>query len=145
MRRINRDAAASLGRLGKAVHCVTDVTGFGLLGHAWEMATASGVGFHLESTKIGLIEGALECVRGGFVAGGLKKNLEFVGDCVRFADGIRPEVQKLLSDPQTSGGLLAAIQPEFAGEACSTLEEAGCSAMQVGKAVQKTSPLIEVL
>lgn len=145
MSRLNKDAAASLAKLGPAVHCVTDVTGFGLLGHAREMAAASGVGVRLESAKIELIEGAVECVRGGFIAGGLKKNQEFVGSCVRFADGIGPERQKLLSDPQTSGGLLAAIQPEFADDACSTLEKAGCRAMRVGKAVKKTSPLIEVL
>ncbi len=144
MCRLNRDAAISLATLGKAVHSVTDITGFGFLGHAWEMATASGVSFHLDSGKIKLIEGALECVRGGFIAGGLKKNQEFVGDCARFADSVGSELQKLLLDPQTSGGLLVSIQPESAEEACSRLIKAGCSAMQVGKVVEKTSPLIEV-
>lgn len=144
MRRLNKDAATSLAALGPAVHCVTDITGFGFLGHAWEMATASDVSLHLDSGKIELIEGALECVRGGFIAGGLKKNQEFVGDCARFADSVGSELQKLLLDPQTSGGLLVSIQPESAEEACSKLIKAGCSAMQVGKVVEKTSPLIEV-
>ncbi len=144
MCRLNNDAATSLEALGSAVHCVTDITGFGLLGHAWEMATASGVSLRLDSEKIERIDGALECVRGGFIAGGLKKNREFVGDCVRFADSVSPDWQNLLLDPQTSGGLFASIQPEFAEEACTRLLKVGCSAMQVGKAVEKTSPLIEV-
>lgn len=144
MRRLNKDAAASLATLGKAVHSVTDITGFGLLGHAWEMATASGVSLCFDSGKIELIEGALECVRGGFIAGGLTKNQEFLGDCARFADSVGSELQKLLVDPQTSGGLLVSIQPEFAEEACSRLEKSGCSAKQVGKVVEKTSPVIEV-
>ena len=144
MCRLNKSASISLAALGPAVHCVTDITGFGFLGHAWEMATASGVSLHVDSTKIELIEGAIECVRGGFIAAGLKKNQEFVGDCVRFADRIDSELQKLLLDPQTSGGLLASIHPEFAQEACAKLEDSGCSAMQVGKVVEKTSPLIEV-
>jgi len=144
MCRLNKDAATSLAPLGQAVHCVTDITGFGFIGHAWEMATASGVSLHFDSGKIEPIDGALECVRGGFIAGGLKKNQEFVGNCVRFADSVSSEMQKLLLDPQTSGGLLVSIQPEFAEEACSKLEKAGCSSMQVGKAVEKTSPLIEI-
>jgi selenide,water dikinase len=144
MRRLNKGAAASLATLGPAIHSVTDVTGFGFLGHALEMANASGVSLRFDSGKIELIEGALECVRGGYIAGGLKKNQEFAGDCIRFANGVSSELQKLLLDPQTSGGLLVSIQPEYAGEACSRLVKNGCSAMQVGNAVEKTSPLIEV-
>jgi len=144
MSRLNRDASESLAALGKAVHCVTDITGFGLLGHAWEMATASGVSLRFDSAKIVLIEGALECARGGFIAGGLKKNQEFVGDCVRFSGNVNSELQKLLFDPQTSGGLMASIQPEFVEEALSRLHDAGCPAIQLGEVVEKTSPLIEV-
>jgi selenide,water dikinase len=144
MSRLNRDAASSLAALGDAVHCVTDITGFGLLGHAWEMATASGVSLRFDSGKIELIEGALECARGGFIAGGLKKNQEFFGDCVRFSGNVDSELQKLLFDPQTSGGLMASIQPEFAEEALSRLRDAGCPAIQLGEVVEKTSPLIEV-
>jgi selenide,water dikinase len=144
MSRLNKDAAASLAMLGAAVHGVTDITGFGFLGHAWEMASASGVSLRFDSGKILLIQGALECARGGFIAAGLKKNQEFLDECVRFADSINPDLRKLLLDPQTSGGLLVSIQPEFADEACFRLEKAGCYAMQVGRAVEKTYPFIEV-
>jgi selenide,water dikinase len=144
MSSLNKNAAASLATLGAAVHCVTDITGFGLLGHAWEMASGSSASLRFDSGKIVLIEGALECARGGFIAAGLKNNQGFLGGCIRFADTISPDLQKLLWDPQTSGGLLVSIDPELADEACSRLENAGCYAMQVGRAVEKTSPLIEV-
>ena len=144
MSRLNRDAAAALAILGDAIHSVTDITGFGFLGHAWEMATASCVSMRLDSGKIELLSGALECARRGFIAGGLKKNREFVGDCAQFADNIQIELQQLLYDPQTSGGLFVALQPESAAQACALLEKAGCPAMRVGEVVSRTSPLIEI-
>ncbi len=144
MSRLNKDAAAAMATLGSAIHSVTDITGFGFLGHAWEMATASNVSLRLDSGTFALLEGALECARGGFIAGGLKKNREFVGDCARFAFRVTVELQQLLFDPQTSGGLLISVQPEFAGNARSLLDAAGCSSMQVGEVIPKTSPIIEI-
>jgi selenide,water dikinase len=144
MSRLNKDAAEALRVLGNAVHSVTDITGFGFLGHALEMAAASGVGMRFESGELVLLEGALECARRGFLAGGLKKNREFAGDCVRFAADRAPELQHILFDPQTSGGLLIALQPEFAREAGAQLGQAGCPAMQVGEVIEKASPRIEV-
>jgi selenide,water dikinase len=144
MCRLNRDAAEAVRRFGDAVHSVTDITGFGFLGHAWEMATASDVSLRVQSKNMELLDGALDCARGGFIAGGLKKNQEFVGDCVRFAADVSLEMQQILFDPQTSGGLLISILPEFGGKARSLLEKAGCSAIKAGEAIPKTSPLIEV-
>jgi selenide,water dikinase len=144
MSRLNKSAAVAVGTLGQAIHSVTDITGYGFLGHAWEMATASSVSLHLNSSRIEFLDGALECIRNGFMAGGLKKNREFVGDCARFAVGVASELQHLLFDPQTSGGLLIAVQPEFAEEARALLDKAACSSMRVGHVVEKTSPLIEI-
>jgi selenide,water dikinase len=144
MSALNKDAASALSILGMAIHSVTDVTGFGFLGHALEMAAASCVSFRLDSAKIELLDGALECARDGFIAGGLRKNREFVGDCTRFAASVRPEIQQLLFDPQTSGGLLAAVDSQAVQRACDLLEQAGCAAMTVGEVIEKTSPLIEV-
>lgn len=144
MSRLNKDASSALGSLDRAIHSVTDVTGFGFLGHALEMATASQVSLRLDSSKVELIHGALECVRKGYIAGGLKKNREFVGECARFAAGVSPELQQLFFDPQTSGGLLIAVQPEYAAEARSLLAKANCRAMQVGEVIEKTSPVIAV-
>jgi selenide, water dikinase len=144
MSRLNKESAAALESIGDAVHSATDVTGFGFIGHAWEMAEASGVSLRLESQTIELLEGALDCARNGFIPGGLKKNREFTGDCVRFRSTVGKELQLLLFDPQTSGGLLVAVEPQFAARARVQLENAGCRAMQVGRVVEKTSPLIEV-
>jgi selenide, water dikinase len=144
MSRLNRDAASAVGALGDAVHSVTDITGFGFIGHAWEMAAASCVSLRLDSGKFELLNGALECVRQGYIAGGLKKNRDFVGDCAAFAKGVPVELQQLLYDPQTSGGLLVSLRADAVREACELLQRASCSAMQVGDVVEKTSPIIEV-
>ncbi len=141
---LNKDASVSLAPLNRAIHSVTDVTGFGFLGHALEMATASQVSLRLDSSRVDLLPGALECVRGGYIAGGLKKNREFVGVSARFAAGVAAELQQILFDPQTSGGLLIAVQPEYAAEARALLAKANCPAMQVGEAIERTATPIEV-
>jgi selenide, water dikinase len=144
MIRLNRDAAEAIATLDRAIHSVTDITGFGFLGHAWEMAIASNASLRLESSVIELLPGALECARRGFIAGGLKKNRAFVGDCAHFSSDVSIEMQHLLFDPQTSGGLLIALDSEFAEKARSLLISANCSAMLVGKVTEKDSPLIEI-
>jgi selenide, water dikinase len=144
MRQLNKSAASALGSLAEGIHSATDVTGFGFIGHAWEMATASCVSLRFDSGKIELIEGALECVRGGFIPGGLKKNREFVGACVQFAPAVPEELQDLFFDPQTSGGLLVAIDPQLSEQACNLLVNAGCCAMIVGSVLEKTTPLLEI-
>ena len=144
MSHLNKNAAEALEAIGDAVHSVTDVTGFGFLGHALEMANAGCVSFQFDSGKFRLLDGALECARNGFIAGGLRKNREFIGSCVKFSDNVPAEMQHILFDPQTSGGLLAAVKPEAADEACRLLIQKGCAAIQVGKVVEKTSPVIEV-
>jgi selenide, water dikinase len=144
MSRLNKDAAEALMTLGDAVHSVTDITGFGFLGHAWEMANASCASLKLNSRAFEALDGAIECIRLGFIPGGLKKNRDFVGDCAIFGSGVPMELQELLFDPQTSGGLLAALHPQSAERARDLLLKAGCRAMQVGEVVSKTSPLITV-
>ena len=144
MLELNRAAAEALAALDAAVHAATDVTGFGLLGHAREVAVASNVSLVIESRQAAFLEGALECARNGHLAGGLKSNRDFLGDCVHFGGYVPPEVQHLLYDPQTSGGLLVAVAPEEAEAARRALLDAGCSAMLVGEVVEKTSPLISV-
>ncbi len=137
MRQLNKDAAIALDAVKDSIHAVTDITGFGFIGHTLEMATGSEVSIRIESGSIRLIPGAMECVRLGCIAGGLKKNRAFVGADVQFADGVSPELQQLLFDPQTSGGLLISIQPEAAEEASRLLEAAGCQAMRIGTAIEK--------
>jgi selenide,water dikinase len=100
---LNRAAAEAMADL--EVHSVTDVTGFGLLGHAREMAMGSGVTIEIDSSWVRFLDGAAEYARGGAIPGGLNNNRDFVSSCVA---SDRP-VDDLLYDPQTSGGLLLAM------------------------------------
>lgn len=145
MCRLNRDAADALKTLGRAIHSATDITGFGFIGHAWEMATASRVSLRFAHESFEYLEGSLECARKGYLAGGLKKNREFIGECLRLAPSVPDEIQQILFDPQTSGGLLVAVDPDSVDTALDLLEEKGCASMRVGEAVEQTSPLLEVL
>jgi selenide, water dikinase len=88
--------------------------------------------------------GALQAAREGHLAGGLKSNRSFVGECVAFASNVPQEYQDLLFDPQTSGGLLIAIAAEAAGEALMALERHGVAARRVGRVVEQRSPLLSV-
>jgi selenide,water dikinase len=106
MRTLNRDAADALRPFGP--HAVTDVTGFGLLGHSFEMADRSGVQLVLESSKWPALDGALEAARAGERTGGDRRNREFAEAHVR-AEGVPPELLALGWDPQTAGGLLVSM------------------------------------
>jgi len=100
---LNRAAAEAME--GIEVHSVTDVTGFGLLGHAREMAMGSGVTIEIDSSKVRFLDGAIEYAHAGAIPGGLNNVREFVKSCVESAG----PVEELLFDPQTSGGLLIAL------------------------------------
>jgi len=92
----------------------TDVTGFSLLGHAWEMARASNVTIQIEPGAVPLINGALELARAGLMTGADKTNREYVGEDISIVDGVDVNLVKLLFDPQTAGGLLLAIAEDKA-------------------------------
>ena len=154
MARLNRAAAEALAEAAAAsgrsdadgpIHAVTDITGFGLLGHAREMAAASGVSFEFDHAKIGLLPGAIEAAHAGFLSGGLKNNREFIASCVGFTDGVAEEFRNLLFDPQTSGGLLASVAADAAPIAMAALERRGVPSRAVGRVVEKTSPLLRVI
>ena len=156
MSHLNRAASEALQELQEKagatqpIHAVTDVTGFGLLGHAREMAlgdSARGieaVSFEIDHSTVRYLPGALEAAREGFLPGGLKNNRDFIGDCVGFADSVSQEYRDLLFDPQTSGGLLIVISPESAEAAISALDSHGVSARRIGKVTAKTNPLLFV-
>jgi len=132
------------------VHAVTDVTGFGVLGHAREMALGdssrgiAATSFELDHSAFNYLPGAVDAARAGHLSGGLKNNRAFVADCAAFAENVSQEFQDLLFDPQTSGGLLVAIAPDFAADCVATLARHGIEARQVGRVVAKRSPLIFV-
>ena len=110
MRTLNRAASEVLVEGG--VIAATDVTGFGLLGHGLEMARASGTRFAFDSATLPALPGALELARAGVETGGAARNRRFVAPALSVADGVPAELVALAHDPQTSGGLLAAVPSE---------------------------------
>jgi selenide, water dikinase len=145
MVQLNRAAAEALAQLPPgAVHACTDVTGFGLVGHATEMARASGVVVALEVEAVPVLEGALDLVERNTPGGG-RTNQQHFGAGVEAAAGLDSRRIQLLHDPQTSGGLLMAIAPDAAPAALAALSRAGVSAHEVGviEGLQ-TSPKVAV-
>lgn len=142
MTTLNKRAADVITSGDFRVHSMTDVTGFGLIGHAREMALASQVSLKFYASRIPLLEGAIECVRGGFVPAGLKNNRDFAECLVEYDDGVPEELRTLLFDPQTAGGLLIAASdgPRLA----SALQDAGVAAATVGEVLPNAKPKISV-
>lgn len=110
MAHLNRHPSHVVREVG--AHALTDVTGFGLLGHASEMAEASGVAFRIEAGRVPILGGALEYATQGAISGGESRNRHCWQERTTFQDGISDELASVLFDPQTSGGLLIAASPE---------------------------------
>lgn len=142
MTTLNRQASEIA--LGFEIHAATDVTGFGLLGHAREMAVGSKVSLVLESRQIPLLPEALNYARQGYLPGGLHRNREFIAGCVEFADAVPEEVRSLLFDPQTAGGLLLSATPADTPRLLAALQQAGIPSAEIGQIVPKGHPLIAV-
>jgi len=129
-----------------SIHALTDITGFGLIGHLREMLLASeNVSAHLSVGRIPLLEGAIECIREGHIPGGLKANRDFAECVVQYEDGIPEEVQTVLFDPQTAGGLLISVVAELADDLTRALIAAGVPAVEIGEVLPPSKPLIHVL
>ncbi len=126
------------------VHALTDITGFGLIGHAREMALASNVSLRLHASRIPVLEGALDCVRARYIPGGLNANREFAECVVEYGSGVPEEVKTLLFDPQTAGGLFISAGYERGKELTNSLNDAGVPGVVIGEVLAKTKPLIEV-
>jgi selenide, water dikinase len=144
MTTLNKGAADVLATKPYGVHAMTDITGFGLIGHARELALASNVSLRISASRIPLLDGALECVRAGYVPGGLKANRDFAECVASYEDGIPSEVRTLLFDPQTAGGLLIAVTADDAAPLLRALTMAGVAAVEIGKVIPATKPLIYV-
>lgn len=156
MTTLNAAAATALQKVEESssierpIHAVTDVTGFSFLGHAREMALGDPsagippVSFEIEHTAFSYLPGALEAAGAGHLSAGLKNNRAFIGDCAEFGAKVSAEHQSLLFDPQTSGGLLIAIDARAAEMAHRLLLQQGALASPVGIVVQKKSPLLFV-
>jgi selenide, water dikinase len=126
------------------IHALTDVTGFGLIGHAREMALASNVSLVIHSSSIPVLEGALDCIRAGHIPGGLIANRDFAECLVDYDPSVPADIRTLLYDPQTAGGLLISVSAEDAGELNRTLQAAGVPVVEIGEVHATAKPLITI-
>jgi selenide,water dikinase len=127
-----------------AVHALTDITGFGLIGHAREMALASDVSLLFQSANIPVLEGALDCIHAGHIPGGLNANRDFAECLVGYDPSVPADIRTLLFDPQTAGGLLISVSAEDAGPLTQALQDAGVPAVEIGQVLPGTKPLIRI-
>jgi selenide,water dikinase len=139
---LNRAAGEVLAASGQ-VHALTDVTGFGLLGHGWELAEGSGVALRLEAARVPVLEGVAELAAADVVPGGSKANLAWVLPRLTVAPGVAvPAI--VLADAQTNGGLLAAVAPQAVAGLLAALAAAGVAAAEIGE-VLAGPPRLEVV
>ena len=115
----------------------TDVTGFALLGHAWELARASQVTIEIDSSRLPILPGALDLARAGLLTSADKTNREYIGEDIEIAQRVSKEMGNLLYDPQTAGGLLIAIPDEHADALLARLRESYPHAESVGRVLER--------
>jgi selenide,water dikinase len=144
MAALNRAAGELLAASGK-VHALTDVTGFGLLGHGWEMARGSGVILRLRAGAVPIVEGVRSLAEEGIFPGGSKANAAWVAPHVRFDDAVDATTRLLFADAQTNGGLLASVDAAAAPGLLAAMVRAGVAAVEIGEVVAGDPAGIEVL
>jgi len=115
----------------------TDITGFALLGHAWELAQGSQVTIEIDSASVPLLEGALQLARQGLLTGADKANREYVGNDISMNEQISPELRSLLYDPQTAGGMLISIAVDRAEPLLASLQSTYVQAARIGRVIEK--------
>lgn len=144
MTTLNKTAAEVITAGDFEVHSITDVTGFGLIGHAREMALGSDVGMRIEASQLPLLDGAVACIEAGYIPGGLNSNRDFAECCVEFANAVPPAIRTIVFDPQTAGGLLIAVAAKNAEQLSTELRQSGTGGEIIGEVVERTHPLISV-
>lgn len=142
MTTLNKYAKDAMLKVG--VNSCTDITGFGLLGHALEMAEGSGVTIKLYSDKIPVLPQAFEYAKMGLVPGGAYSNMGYIGDKVTFDNKVSQEMQDIMYDPQTSGGLLISVDAKKADLLMKELEGNATKYGIVGEVVEKLQNYIIV-
>lgn len=142
MTRLNNVASELMVKFG--AHAATDITGYGLLGHAYEMASASGVSLELEFGKIPLLPNLIKYSIAGFIPGGLSANREYLEDKVQFPSAFDKPKADLLFDPQTSGGLLISLSEANAHLFQTEAKRLGLYAANVGRVVTQKKHFIIV-
>jgi selenide,water dikinase len=124
------------------IHAMTDITGFGLIGHLREILLASNVSATLSASRVPLLEGALDCIHAAHIPGGLNNNRDFAECLVEYDPGVPDDLRTILYDPQTAGGLLiCTVDGESLAQA---LNQAGVPAVQIGEVLPDSKPRIHV-
>ncbi len=137
MAELNKVASEAMVKAG--VTTATDVTGFGLMGHLSEMVAQSGVTAEVYVNQVSLYEGVLDCIREEIISGAIERNREYAAQYVSVEEGVSEEIETALYDPQTSGGLLIAINGDQGEEFAKKLKEEGVeSATIIGRVVSKS-------
>jgi selenide,water dikinase len=144
MSTLNQRAAEVIQQGDFPIHAMTDITGFGLIGHAREMALASNVALQLYSKDIPVLPGALECIRAGYIPGGLKNNRDFAECLVGYEAPLSDELKTVLFDPQTAGGLLFSVAAVQREQLLVQLQAAGVPAGHVGDVTESRKPLLRI-
>lgn len=127
------------------VHGMTDITGFGLIGHTRELALASDVSLEINSCEIPLLPGALESIRARFIPGGLNANRDFAECVVDGKENVSSDLWTLLFDPQTAGGLLISVNASDCEALVSELQTAGIQPRAIGRVLPEGKPLIRIV
>lgn len=140
---LNKYAAMSFENI--EVNSVTDITGFGLLGHALEMAKASNVNIEIDSSQVPIIEGAIEMAQMGIIPGGMYRNKQYISKDVELKN-VKEYIEDILYDPQTSGGLLIAVKEEYADILVEDMIKNGSiEAKVIGEVKEKSDKYITVI
>jgi selenide, water dikinase len=142
MRALNRDAALAATRHG--VRCATDVTGFGLLGHARNIAVGSGCGVEIDAAALPMLPGVPELVGGGWVPGGSRRNLDFAQTWAEWDAGVSELQRVVATDAQTSGGLLLAVAPDRCDALVQDIVATGGLAQPVGRLTDDPAGTVRV-
>jgi selenide,water dikinase len=142
MTALNDRAAGVMFSLG--VSACTDITGFGLLGHLYEMLSASGVGGRIYLKDVPVLEQVRNLAEMGLIPGGAYRNLEYLEEWLRWDKEIDETDRLILADPQTSGGLLMAVSGKRSDEAVSALRAEGVTGVKIGEIIESSIPLINV-
>ncbi|SHI70315.1 selenophosphate synthase [Lutispora thermophila DSM 19022] len=141
---LNKDACEAMQAVG--VNSCTDITGFGLLGHALEMAEGSDVTIEIWSDYIPVVQESIELAKMGIIPGGAYRNQEHIGDKVVFINNVKQEIKDILFDPQTSGGLMISVSEGKAEELLSLLREKNKTPFSIiGKVKNKGKKPLEVI
>ncbi len=143
MSALNRAGAEAMQEVG--AHACTDITGFGLLGHLYEMVCASGVSAEIEASKVSLLPKVTDLAAAGIIPGGTLSNVEYTGPRVEYHE-VTEVMRIVLNDAQTSGGLLIAIGKDRAGDLLESLRARGVEGVTViGRVLEKSTRAISVL